>query len=77
MAAIAALHSGQHREGLHVVVQHCQQGFEVAVVERVKCPPGQVDVLLRHCPASIRRATGRVQVASSPWAIAGYGVGRQ
>jgi hypothetical protein len=36
VAVVAALHPGQDREGLHVVIQHRQQTVEVAVLERLK-----------------------------------------
>lgn len=64
VAVIVAFHSGQDRDGLHVIVQHCQQGIEVAIVERLKRATGQVNVLLRQSPT---RAVPRLRGLRPPF----------
>jgi hypothetical protein len=59
VATVAALKSGEAREGLHLVVKANQQSVEVTVVERLKGAAGQLHVLLGHAdqyPAATARA---------------------
>jgi hypothetical protein len=55
VAVVAAFHPSEDRDGLHVVIEDCQQGVEVPVVEGLKRPTGQLDVLLRRGLRSIPR----------------------
>src|SRR6185503_17592932 len=42
VAVIAAVHPGQDREGFYLLVEHCEQGVEVAVLERLNCSAGEL-----------------------------------
>ncbi len=46
VALISPVQPGQDPEGLHHLVEHSEQGVEVAVLERLNCSAGELQVLL-------------------------------
>jgi hypothetical protein len=53
MAVMATLDGSQARDRLNLIVHQREIGIQVAPVDRVNAPAGQLDILLRHRPASI------------------------